>query len=113
MRFPAFETPPSTGRGCFATSGIPVMRTGENECLDLLLVAREAVLEMLAYLERYAGLTRQQAYVLVGVAGDLRLSEVVNLPNPVVSVLLPTDIFEEAIVPPASLRLDGAGSGGG
>ena len=40
------------------------------------------------------GLTREQAYVLVSVAVDLRLSEIVDVPNPLVSALLPLDIFE-------------------
>jgi len=36
----------------------------------------------------------QQAYVLASVYVDLRLSQVVNAPNPVVSALLPLDCFE-------------------
>jgi formamidase len=39
------------------------------------------------------GWTRQQAYALCSVAADLRLSETVDVPNFVVSALLPLDIF--------------------
>jgi formamidase len=67
---------------------------GRNESLDLTLATRAAILEMIAYLEATRGLTREQAYVLVSVAVDLRLSEIVDVPNPLVSALLPLDIFE-------------------
>jgi formamidase len=49
---------------------------------------------MIAYLGHDRGLTPEQAYVLASVAVDLRLSEVVDVPNPLVSALLPLDIFE-------------------
>ncbi len=49
---------------------------------------------MIAYLEHVRGLTTEQAYMLVSVAVDLRLSEIVDVPNPLVSALLPLDIFE-------------------
>jgi formamidase len=39
------------------------------------------------------GLTRQQAYALCSVAVDLKVSEVVDVPNFVVSAFLPLDIF--------------------
>ena len=93
-RFPAYETPARPERRSFATTGIPVTPDGRNESLDLTLAARAAVLEMVDYLGATRGLTREQAYVLVSVAVDLRLSEVVDVPNPLVSALLPLDIFE-------------------
>ena len=40
------------------------------------------------------GLTREDAYVLSSVAVDLRISELVDAPNWVVSAFLPLDIFE-------------------
>jgi formamidase len=94
LRFPAYETPARPGRASFATTGIPVSPEGRNESLDLTLATRGAILEMIAYLEHTHALSREQAYVLVSVAADLRLSEVVDVPNPMVSVLLPLDIFE-------------------
>jgi formamidase len=38
-------------------------------------------------------LTREQAYVLCSVACDLHISNVVDVPNYVVSALLPEDVF--------------------
>ena len=40
------------------------------------------------------GWTREQAYVLCSVAVDLRVSNVVDVPNVTVSALLPEDIFQ-------------------
>jgi formamidase len=94
LRFPAYETPERPARRSFATTGIPVSPNGRNESLDLTLATRCAIMEMIAYLEHARGLTREQAYVLVSVAADLRLSEIVDVPNPIVSALLPLDIFE-------------------
>lgn len=93
-RFPAYETPSRPERRSFATTGIPVSENGRNEFLDLSLATRNAVLEMISYLCATRGLTREQAYVLVSVAVDLRLSEIVDVPNPLVSALLPLDVFE-------------------
>ncbi len=39
------------------------------------------------------GFSRQQAYVICSVAVDLRISNVVDVPNYVVSALLPEAIF--------------------
>ena len=56
------------------------------------LAARNALFHMIDMLmER--GWTRQQAYAICSVAADLRLSETVDVPNFVVSALLPLDIF--------------------
>jgi formamidase len=93
-RFPAYETPARVERSAFATTGLPVTAEGRNESLDLTLAARNAVFEMVEYLVSTRGLAPEAAYVLVSVACDLRLSEVVDVPNPAVSCLLPLDIFE-------------------
>jgi formamidase len=50
------------------------------------------VLNMMELLQE-RGFTRQQAYVLCSVAVDLRISNVVDVPNYVVSALLPEAIF--------------------
>jgi formamidase len=39
------------------------------------------------------GFDRQQGYALCSVAVDLRISQTVDVPNPLVSALLPLDIF--------------------
>ena len=41
------------------------------------------------------GLTREEAYVLCSVAVDLRISEIVDAPNWVVSAFLPLDLFRD------------------
>jgi formamidase len=88
-RFPAFETPARSEPPRVGTTGIPV-ETG----MDLNAAAREALLAMIDYLGDTRGFSRSQAYALASVAVDLRVSEVVNVPYPVVSALLRTDIFE-------------------
>ena len=40
------------------------------------------------------GFSREQAYIICSVAVDLRISEVVDVPYPLVSALLPLDVFE-------------------
>jgi formamidase len=59
---------------------------------DLTLAARNAVIHMIDLLEE-RGWTREQAYVLCSVAVDLRVSNVVDVPNVTVSALLPEAIF--------------------
>jgi formamidase len=96
-RFPVFEYAEEVRpapRRVIATSGIPVDASGRNGYLDLTMAAKEAVREMIACLAATRGLTRTQAYALVSVAGDLRISECVDVPNPLVSVHLPLDVFE-------------------
>jgi formamidase len=69
--------------------GIPV-----DDGLDLNAAARAALVEMIDHLEATNGFERPAAYALCSVAVDLRISEVVDVPNPVVSALLPLDVFE-------------------
>jgi formamidase len=92
-RYPMYETVPEGARRCIATTGIPVTLNGRNEDMDIALAARTALLEMIDYLTVLRGFSRSAAYCLSSVAADLRLSEVVDAPNPLVSALLPLDIF--------------------
>lgn len=92
--FPAYETPGLPARRAFATTGLPVDEHGRNESLDLSLATRRALLAMLEHLTVERGLGREAAYALMSAAVDLRLSEIVDVPNPVVSALLPLDVFE-------------------
>jgi acetamidase/formamidase len=48
---------------------------------------------MIQHLERRRGLSREQGYALCSVAADLRISEVVDAPNWVVSAFVPNDLF--------------------
>jgi formamidase len=79
-------------RRFFATTGISVHRDGQNESEDVTLAARNALLNMIDHLET-RGFDRQQAYALCSVAVDLRISQTVDVPNMVVTALLPLDIF--------------------
>lgn len=52
---------------------------------DLREAARDAVRGMIAYLRATRGLSREDAYMLCSIAGDLRIHEIVDMPNYVVS----------------------------
>jgi formamidase len=94
-RFPCYEAPPRPPRAMFATTGIPLADDGRQGDLDLNLATRRALLELLGWLERERGLVREAAYVLMSVAAELRISELVDAPNALVSAALPLDVFED------------------
>jgi len=75
--------------------GMPINADGEIEAENLTLACRNAVLNMMELLQE-RGFTKQQAYVICSVAVDLRISNVVDVPNYVVSALLPEAIFDGA-----------------
>jgi formamidase len=89
---PRFAVP----RRFFATTGMPITRDDRNESENVTLAAQDALLNMIDYLVVEHGYSREQAYVLTSVAVDLRISELVDVPNVVVSAFLPLDIFEES-----------------
>jgi formamidase len=72
--------------------GMPINAEGEIESENLTLAARNAVLNMMSLLQE-RGFSREQAYIICSVAVDLRVSNVVDVPNYVVSALLPERIF--------------------
>ena len=80
-------------RRFFATTGQSYTREGVNFSEDATLAARNALLNMIDYLVDERGFTRQQAYAICSVAVDLKISELVDVPNFVVSAFLPLDIF--------------------
>ncbi len=67
----------------------------ENLSEDLTLAARNALIAMIDYIVREHGLTREQAYILASVAVDLRVGQVVDVPNYVVTAVLNLDVFDE------------------
>lgn len=83
-----------TERRYLATTGVSVNRDGTNSFLDVFAAARNALDELVDYLVVERGYTPNQAYVLVSVAADLKISEIVDVPNALVSAVLPLDIFE-------------------
>jgi formamidase len=79
-------------RRFYATTGLSVTKDGENHSEDVTLAARNALLNMIEHLgER--GWTRQQAYAICSVAVDLKISQLVDVPNMLVSAFLPEDVF--------------------
>ena len=60
---------------------------------DLMENARNAVRDMIDWLVSDQGVSLHEAYALCSVAGDLKISEVVDVPNWVVSMTLPRGIF--------------------
>ncbi len=85
----------------FRTAGPLLPRTNTREWYattghgpDLMEAARNAIRHMITYLGAHHGLSREDAYILCSVAVDLKLSEVVDAPNWVVSAFLPMSLFE-------------------
>lgn len=83
----------------FETTG-PFTPTGRDEPMygttgisdDLLEATKSAVRHMMSHLED-RGLSSEEAYVLCSAVVDLKINEVVNSPNVVVSAYLPESIF--------------------
>lgn len=92
---PGYFAPPewAAPRNFIATMGMPVRENGTQEGEDLTLAARNALINMIDLLQE-RGWSRMQAYIICSVAVDLRISNVVDLPNVTVSAFLPEDIFQ-------------------
>ena len=67
----------------------------ENLNEDLTLAARNALIDMIAYIEREHGLSKEQAYILASVAVDLVIGQVVDVPNYTVSAILDLEVFDQ------------------
>ncbi len=67
----------------------------ENLSEDLTLAARHALIQMIDYIQSEHGLTSEQAYILASVAVDLRVGQVVDVPNYVVTAVLNLDVFDK------------------
>ena len=90
LAFPRFRTPGPVSRhldvmGYDVTTGIGP---------DLMQAARAAVRSMIDLLTRRQGLPAIDAYLLCSVCGDLRISEIVDLPNWTVSFYFPRVVLE-------------------
>lgn len=89
LKFPRFTTPgPVTrhldSKGYEVTTGIGP---------DLMEGARDALSAMVDQLTAEHGMTAVEAYMLCSVCGDLRISEIVDMPNWVVSFYFPRIVF--------------------
>ena len=90
LKTPRFTTPgPVTrhldAKGYEVTTGIGP---------DLMSAARDAVAAMVDLLCAQRGMAAVDAYMLVSTCGDLRISEIVDMPNWVVSFYFPRCVFE-------------------
>ncbi len=91
--FHAMDTPGVGDRGWFATTGISVAPDGAVGHMDASLAAKNAVAAMVDALAHDYGLTRDQAYITASVAGDLKISSIVNVPHAQVTMTVPRSIF--------------------
>ncbi len=90
LKTPRFTTPgPVTrhldAKGYEVTTGIGP---------DLMAACRDAVANMIDLLGAQRGMAAVDAYMLVSTCGDLRISEIVDMPNWVVSFYFPRCVFE-------------------
>jgi acetamidase/formamidase len=60
---------------------------------DLYASSQQAIRYMIEHLVEERGLSREEAYVLCSVAVDLKISEIVDAPNWIVSAFLPENVF--------------------
>ena len=90
LAYPRFKTPGPVSRhldarGYDTTTGIGP---------DLMQAARDAVRSMVDLLMREQGMPAIDAYLLCSVCGDLRISEIVDVPHWTVSFYFPRVVFE-------------------
>jgi formamidase len=62
---------------------------------DVTLAARNSLINMIDWLKTTKGLSKEQAFVVTSVACDLRISNVVDVPNYAVTTICPMNIFDK------------------
>ena len=85
LQEPQFQTP-----GVPLASGPAYVTTAHGP--DLMQSTKQAIRYMIEHLVQAYGLSREDAYCLCSVAVDLKISEVVDAPNWIVSAFLPLEI---------------------
>ena len=80
------------GREYVATTGLSVYADSGGQAEDLNGAARSALRNMVDFFSDEFGYTRQQAYAICSVAVDLKISEIVDAPNFVVTARFPLDV---------------------
>jgi len=88
---PQFVTPPGSLTSSTETEGF-YCTTGIGP--ELTKCAQEAILAMIDYLQEEHGLSRNDAYILCSITVDLKISEIVDEPNYIVSAYLPLSIIK-------------------
>jgi len=79
----------------YVTTGLPLAPDGRTVPEDVTLAAKNALRSMIDHLVAAYGYSREQAYILTSVSVDLRISQAVDVPHPLVSAFLPLDVFTE------------------
>jgi formamidase len=113
-RGPHYEGPASVLRipseRFYAVTGFPLKEKGNlptdlaylespkiaglsNLSADINLAARNALAAMIDYIVAEYGYDRTQAYMIASVAVDMRIGQLVDVPNVGVTAILPLDIF--------------------
>ena len=85
-RFPILETAPAADR-----AGAALATTGVGP--DLMTAAKDATRAMVEEIARRTGITPVEAYLLASTTADLKISEIVDLPNWVVSMHVPLSLL--------------------
>ncbi|XP_024535804.1 putative formamidase C869.04 [Selaginella moellendorffii] len=79
--------------------GISVDEHGRQHYLDTTLSFKRAVLNAIEYLSKF-GYTREQIYLLLSCCPcESRISSIVDFPNAVATIAIPTAIFDQDIKP--------------
>ena len=73
--------------------GSPKIAELSNLSADINLAARNALDAMIDHIESEYGYDRAQAYMIASVAVDMRIAQLVDVPNVGVTAVLPLDIF--------------------
>lgn len=113
-RGPHYEGPTSVLRipseRFYAVTGFPLKEKGDvpadlaylesakiaglsNLSADINLAARNALAAMIDYIVTEYGYDRTQAYMIASIAVDMRIGQLVDVPNVGVTAILPLDIF--------------------
>ncbi|MDH5501151.1 MAG: acetamidase/formamidase family protein, partial [Gammaproteobacteria bacterium] len=113
-RGPHYEGPASVLRipseRFYAVTGFPLKEKGSvpadlayldspkiaglsNLSADINLAARNALAAMIDYIVAEYGYDRTQAYMIASIAVDMRIGQLVDVPNVGVTAILPLDIF--------------------
>ncbi|MGH2680354.1 MAG: acetamidase/formamidase family protein [Actinomycetota bacterium] len=90
---PAADLDARPGR-TFSTTGLCVYAEGGGRANDLTVAAKNALRNMIEHLVHEFGCSRQQAYAICSVAVDLKVGEIVDSPNYVVTATVPIEIFQ-------------------
>ena len=113
-RGPHYEGPASVlripSKRFYAVTGFPLKEAGSvpadlayldspkiaglsNLSADINLAARNALTAMIDYIVSEYGYDRTQAYMIASIAVDMRIGQLVDVPNVGVTAILPLDIF--------------------